>query len=181
MTAPRRRRRRRAPVPAGAMLGRWRRRAEGARDEVLEAVLDAWPGAVGDAVTARARPVRRSRAGLVTVACADAVWAQELAAQAEDIAARLADALPEAEIRGLRFVADEHALRESSAPEADSRPARPVPGPAEVAAAERLVGDVGDPALRALLARAAAASARPERGGETPPEGASQRGRGRAG
>ena len=75
MSVPRRRWRR-DPRSAGDMLGRWRKRSDGHEDELLDAVRAAWPEVAGPAVAARTLPVRRSRAGVVTVACSDAVWAQ---------------------------------------------------------------------------------------------------------
>ncbi|MEW6581385.1 MAG: DUF721 domain-containing protein [Actinomycetota bacterium] len=180
MSVPRRRRRRRDPVAVGDMLGAWRRRGEGAQDPALDAVRAAWPAAVGDAVAARAQPVRRSRAGVVTVACADAVWAQELASRGEDIADQIRAAAPDADLAGLRFVADEHALRAPGAPP-PAPPAPPPLRPDEIAAAAHLVDGVQDPRLRELLARIAAASRRPGRGGETPPPDALQGGHGRGG
>jgi hypothetical protein len=145
------------------MLGAWRKRAEGAGDDDLARIRAAWGDVVGEVVAARAQPVRRSRAGVVTVACADAVWAQTLSSQGDDILDRLYAAAGSDALTGLRFVPDEHALRS---------PAEPTPPPSsrppitteEMAAAERLVEGVADPTLRELLARAAArAPARGER------------------
>jgi len=160
---PERRRRRREPAAAGALLGRWRR--GGSRDGALEAVARAWPAAVGPAAAARSLPVRRSRAGVVTVACAGAAWAQELAARAEIVLGRLAALGPQAP-RELRFVVSEGAL------ERPPDPARPAPGPrpsgAERAAARQATEGVADPELRALLERAAAGALARARRQESP-------------
>jgi hypothetical protein len=106
-------------------------------------------------VAAKARPVRRSNAGLVTVACADAIWAQTLSSQTDDLLDRLRAAAGNAAVSGLRFVPDEHALRrlaEAAAPP----PAPPPVSPEKAAAAEQLAQGVSDPVLRDLVARAAA-------------------------
>src|SRR5262245_52570223 len=138
---PERRRRRREPAAAGALLGRWR--GPGPRDAALEAAVGAWASAVGPAAAARSLPVRRSRAGVVTVACADAGWAQELAARAEIVLGRLS-ALGANAPRELRFVVSEAALERLPAP---SRP-RPAPRPsaADREAARRAAEGVADPA-----------------------------------
>jgi hypothetical protein len=91
---------------------------------------------------------------VVTVACADAGTAQALAYRADDLADALA-ARTRQPVRGLRVVVADHALPE--APQAAPSPPAP-PSPAARAAAEGLVAGVGDDDLRALLARAAAAS-----------------------
>jgi predicted nucleic acid-binding Zn ribbon protein len=146
----RRRRRRREPASAADVLARFRRRAGGGGGvgaETAAAAL-AWPDVVGRAAADHSVPVRRSRAGVVTVACSSASWAHELSARRVDLAARLAERAPEARVAGLRFAV---------AP-------RAAPAPAAPSAAERDLGtaaaaDVSEPALRGLVARAAAASA----------------------
>ena len=141
------------------MVRRFRRNGggESRADSPLARVGDAWAGVVGPAVSDKARPVRRSQAGLVTVACVDAVWSQTLSSQADDLLDRLRAAAGADALSGLRFVPDEHALR------AVGDAALPLPPPPrapltaeELAAAERLVAGVADPVLRDLLARAAA-------------------------
>jgi hypothetical protein len=145
------------------MLGAWRKRAEGADDDDLARIRAVWGDVVGEVVAACAQPVRRSRAGLVTVACADAVWAQTLSSQGDDILDRLYAAAGGDALAGLRFVPDEHALRSPAQP-TPPPPSRPPITREEMAAAERLVEGVADPTLRELLARAAArAPARGER------------------
>jgi Dna[CI] antecedent, DciA len=160
---PERRRRRRDPAAAGSLLGRWRR--GGARDEALEAVVRAWPAAVGPAAAARSLPVRRSRAGVVTVACAGAGWAQELAARSDIVLGRLASLGARAP-RELRFVVSEGALERLPGP---ARPAAaPRPSGEEREAARRAAEGVSDPDLRALLERAAAGALARARRQESP-------------
>ena len=68
----------------------------------LAAVQSVWAEVVGDQVAAVAEPVSE-RAGEVTIACADAVWAEELdlmqARLMEGLRARLGDSAP----KTLRF------------------------------------------------------------------------------
>ena len=62
---------------------------------VLARVQQAWPQAVGAVIAAEAEPVGE-RAGVLTVACRSAVWAQELELLSHDLLARLNDALADA-------------------------------------------------------------------------------------
>jgi len=165
-----RRRRRREPVPITRMLGRWQRRAADRGDPALIDIQAAWTDAVGEAVARVARPARRSRAGVVTVACADGGWAQTLQARAEEIAERLRQSQPEGAIAGLRFVADESALRDHAAAARSGGPhaGSPVPrasSPEDLQAGERAAAGVEDPVLHDLIARAAS---RAPRRGEPP-------------
>ncbi len=128
-------------------------------------MVRAWPEAVGASAATRSLPIRRSRAGVVTVACAGASWAQELSARADLVLERLGALVPDAAPQALRFVVADHALPRPERPE---RPAAPRPGPADREAARRAAQEVGDPALRALLERAAAAGLARARMRETP-------------
>ena len=96
---------------------------------MLTSVRASWPDATGPGTVNHAYPIRRSRAGVVTVACSDAVWAHELGMREEEITARLATALgdPDA-VAGLRFAVADHA-RPRADEEAPPSPAGPDPGP----------------------------------------------------
>ncbi|MCB0881543.1 MAG: DUF721 domain-containing protein [Thermoleophilia bacterium] len=119
----------------------------------MAAAADAWTSVAG-ADRVGSIPVRRSRAGVVTVACADAGLAQKLAFRADALADALGAALGEP-VRGLRFTIADHAIPPPSGPAVRV----PVtPGPAARSAARGLVAGAGDPELRAALERAAAAS-----------------------
>jgi hypothetical protein len=143
-------------------LSRWRKVAGGRPPPATQELRTAWPGAAGDAIARHSVPVRRSRAGVVTIACADANWAQELAARGEQLATALRRACPGTQIIGLRFVVGDHVL--GPPPAGPSRTARRRPSPAARAAAEEATRDVRDERLRALLRRAAAAAmSRPSR------------------
>ena len=79
------------------------------RDELAPATLladvqRAWPQTVGAAISAEAQPTAE-RAGVVTISCSAAVWAQELDLMAPTIVERLNGSLGEAQIERLRCVA----------------------------------------------------------------------------
>ena len=162
VTPPRRRRRRRRePASAADVLARFRRRAgggSGAGAETAAAAL-AWADVVGRAAADHSVPVRRSRAGVLTIACSSASWAHELSARRAELAARLAERCPDAGVSTLRFAVADHAVR--------AAPSAPARGSAARRSEARRSGTpppppptgIGEPALRELVARAAAASA----------------------
>jgi predicted nucleic acid-binding Zn ribbon protein len=159
VTASRRRRRRREPAAAADVLARFRRRAGGRAGPGAEtaAAALAWPDVVGRAAADHSVPVRRSRAGVLTVACSSAPWAHELSARRLELTAKLAEWAPEAAVAALRFAVADHVVPAPS-------PARPAPAAATPSAAERDLGaaaaaGVGEPALRDLVARATTAPA----------------------
>jgi predicted nucleic acid-binding Zn ribbon protein len=78
------------------------------RDDVAPATLLAdvqrvWKAAVGDVIASEAAPAAE-RAGVVTVSCSAAVWAQELDLMAPTILARLTELLGDARVQRLRCV-----------------------------------------------------------------------------
>ena len=85
--------RRRGPRPVAAALGELRSEAEPAT--VLARVQASWAQAVGPAIAAEAEPVAE-RAGILTVACRSAVWAQELQLLSEELLSRLNETLDSA-------------------------------------------------------------------------------------
>jgi hypothetical protein len=169
MTPPRRRRR--EPRPAGDLLRRWQR-APGSGDH-LAALRAAWPTAAGPVAARQSTPLRRSRAGVVTIGCASAAWAQELAARSDVLLPRLARAVPGVSVVVLRFAVADHALPPEPTP-APSAPPRPTA--AEREAARRVGAGVERSDLRALIERAAAASLARERT-KMPAKRAERRGR----
>ena len=82
--------RRSAPRPVAVALAQVRGQAEPAT--VLARVQACWPQAVGAAIAAEAEPVGE-RAGVLTVACRSAVWAQELQLLSQEVLGRLNEAL----------------------------------------------------------------------------------------
>jgi predicted nucleic acid-binding Zn ribbon protein len=91
----------RDPRPIGEALAKVRRQA--APQTPLAAVQLAWADAVGERVAGVAEPIAE-REGRVTVACKNAVWAQELDLMQDDILRRLGDAM-EAPPTALKFEA----------------------------------------------------------------------------
>ena len=68
---------------------------------LLAEVQRAWPQAAGDAFAAQSEPVAE-RAGVITVGCSSAVWAQELDLLSERVVERLNEALGRPAVKGLR-------------------------------------------------------------------------------
>jgi predicted nucleic acid-binding Zn ribbon protein len=76
----------------------------------LAAVQRAWSDAAGPVVAREATPVSE-RAGLVTVACRSAVWAQELDLLAPTLVEGLNARLDGVEVRSLRCIATGGGIR----------------------------------------------------------------------
>jgi len=91
--------RRRAPRPLATALDRLT--ADLAPATLLGEVQRAWEPAAGPAFAAQCEPVSE-RDGVVTVACASSVWAQELDLLSERVVERLNERLGLAAVRGLR-------------------------------------------------------------------------------
>jgi predicted nucleic acid-binding Zn ribbon protein len=94
--------RRSSPRPLAHALGALT--AKIAPPTLLAEVQRVWPAAVGDAFAAAGRPVSE-RAGVVTVACTQAVWAQELDLMSERVVEALNGALGRPAVRQLRVQA----------------------------------------------------------------------------
>ena len=92
----------RAPRSLGAAVDAVRVRT--APQTLLAAVQLAWPEVAGEAIAGEATPVAE-RAGVVTVSCRSAVWAQELDLLGPDLLERLNAALAQP-VAALRFTAD---------------------------------------------------------------------------
>lgn len=73
----------------------------------LAAIQRAWPEIVGEAIAGQAEPTAE-RGGVVTVACAASVWAQELDLMAPQIIASLNGRLGAQAVSRLRCVAVGH-------------------------------------------------------------------------
>jgi predicted nucleic acid-binding Zn ribbon protein len=92
---------RRAPRPLASALGPLQ--ASLAPATLLAEVQRAWPTAVGEGIAREASPVSE-RGGVVTVACAASVWAQELDLMAPLLIQKLNAAIAAGEVRRLRCV-----------------------------------------------------------------------------
>ena len=154
-----RRRRRREPLTAASAVARFRRRAGGTGPGAeTGAAAAAWTDVVGSAAAAHSVPVRRTRAGVLTVACSSASWAQELTMRRDELLGRLLARAPDTGVTALRFVVADHVV--VAAPETPPPP-RPAPRPtrAQAELGARAAEGLADERLRDLVARAAAASA----------------------
>lgn len=122
----------------------------------LTAIVEAWPGCVGDAIARHAWPLRLNRDGTLRVACTSSTWAFELDRMGPDILeslrARLGDLAP----ASVRFAPGAVPAPGAEAPA--RAPERPRPGPAHTSEAARLTAAIEDPELREMAARAIAAS-----------------------
>jgi hypothetical protein len=111
----------------------------------------AWPAAVGDEIARNAWPARFQRDGTLIVHTRDAIWGFELGHRAAEISARLPGK------PALKFVP-------GPLPEPGAEPPRPMSEgapsatPEQVEQAARWAARIDDEELRALVARAAAAS-----------------------
>jgi predicted nucleic acid-binding Zn ribbon protein len=99
---------RRAPRPLGAALAPLQ--ASLAPATLLAEVQRVWPEAVGDAIAREASPVAE-RGGVVTVACAASVWAQELDLMAPLLIEQLNAAIAAGEVRRLRCITSSASAR----------------------------------------------------------------------
>jgi predicted nucleic acid-binding Zn ribbon protein len=91
---------RRAPRPLSAALSQVQGSLE--PPSLLAAIQANWRQVVGEAVAAVAEPVSE-REGVVTVICADSVWAEELTLLAEDLTRKLREHLAGSPPVELRF------------------------------------------------------------------------------
>jgi hypothetical protein len=120
-------------------------------------VVEAWPEAVGKAIAANAWPARIARDGTLHVATSSSAWAFELTQLEATVRERLSERLGTTAPAALRFSPGR--LPEPGAEDVEtSARTVPEPSPAARAAGEQIASEIGDPALREAVARAAAAS-----------------------
>jgi hypothetical protein len=152
VSAPRRARRRRDAAPAARFLPRYRGASTGAGKIDLAA---AWRelGSRG----AGAIPIRVSRNGVVTVACADAMRAQQIQADADDLRAGL-ERLAGISLTRLDTVIADHAVQLPDFSPTAPPEVSPAARKAAIEAAEGMTAGIDDPALRDAITRAAAGS-----------------------
>ncbi len=93
---------------------------------------------------------RRSRAGVIGIACSSAVWAQELDTERERWTDEFAERFPDGGVRGIRFFVADHVMPEGDAP---PRPTI-TPTAQDIADADAHTPAIDDPVLRDLLVRA---------------------------
>lgn len=147
------RRRRRDPRPAGDAVAAWLRRA---RSTSADGGLDAIRSCLARAGESpeEAIPIRLSRAGVLTVACATAGIAQRVASDSDRLLRSLAACAPKVRVVSLRPVVADQAIVRVQRP----APAKPVrPSAQDMEQGARIAEGVHDPRLRELISRAAAA------------------------
>ncbi|MGD0273880.1 MAG: DUF721 domain-containing protein [Gaiellaceae bacterium] len=119
--------------------------------------MSLWPEAVGETIAANAWPARLTRKGVLHVNTSSSTWAFELKHLEPMIRSRLRESLAEECPSELRFAPGPIPSRGRNT---DSVEGAEVPkaGPDELAQAQQFAAPIGDAELRALVARAAAAS-----------------------
>ena len=122
----------------------------------LAAVTDAWPAAVGPAVSRSAWPQRISRDGVLHVATISSTWAQELTLLQEEVVAKLVAALGDEAPPTIRFAVG--LVPEPPAVESEGPRPPLVPDEQELAEASALAAPIADLELREAVRRAVAAS-----------------------
>lgn len=120
-------------------------------------LVQIWPQVVGETIAANAWPARLSRKGVLQVNTSSATWAFELKHLAPQILAKLEQALGGECPSDLHFVPGPVPAKgqESDSPLA---PREPVTTAREREQGDKLAAVIDDEELRALVARAAAAS-----------------------
>ena len=160
---PRRHRRRADPVQVSAMMSRFRRMSGAPSTSAgsLPELAALWVRVVGEQAAAHSEPVRRSRAGVVSVVCTSAAWAQELTFRREELLERLRDELGDASaLTGLRFSVADHVAGAPAREASERTPPRRAPRPtsADRQAGEREAEGIDNREIRALIARLAASA-----------------------
>jgi hypothetical protein len=123
----------------------------------LGEIVQAWPAAVGDVIAANAWPARVARDGTLHVATSSSAWAFELTQLAAAIREGLGRTLGKDTPTGLRFAPGRLPER-GIAEQAERATRHPQPRAEEQERAAEVASAIEDDELRALVARAAAAS-----------------------
>lgn len=120
--------------------------------EPIERLRRQWETAFPQ-LTNQAWPERMTRAGVATIACKDASWAQELSGQVDALMDGLGRVSDPVALTQLRFIIGDRPAPEAAAshPVPSHRPPRVLASAA--AAAREATREVGDPTLRAHLER----------------------------
>ena len=126
-------------------------------DGDIEAITHVWAAAVGETVARNAWPARLAREGTLHVSVASSTWAFELGKLAATILEQLGSHLGEAAPGALKFAPGPLPSDAAEGP-GEEAPQRPVIGSEHRAEAAAIAAGIEDEELRALVARAAAAS-----------------------
>jgi hypothetical protein len=120
-------------------------------------LVSLWPEAVGETIAANAWPARLTRKGILHVYTSSSTWAFELKHLESMILSRLSESLADECPRELRFAPGPIPSRGRTTDSAEGAGV-PKASPDELARAEQFAAPIEDAELRALVARAAAAS-----------------------
>ena len=120
-------------------------------------LVSLWPELVGETIAANAWPARLNRKGVLHVNTSSSTWAFELKHLEPKILSRLRESLADECPSELRFAPGPIPNRGRDVDSAEGAVA-PKVGPSELSQAQRLAASIEDEELRALVARAAAAS-----------------------
>jgi hypothetical protein len=123
----------------------------------MSELVAVWPAAVGETIARHAWPARLGRDGTLHVATSSSSWSFELAQLAGALLERLREQAPAAAPAALRFAPGRLPERSPVAP-AGGAATRVEPSPEERELAAALTAGIEGAELRALVARAAAAS-----------------------
>ena len=129
----------------------------GSGEAGLIGIVRAWPAAVGETLARNAWPARLQRDGTLLVHTVSSIWAFELDRMAADVLERLRAEAGEDAPAALRFVPGPVPEPPAQRP-SEHEQRRPEVDPEVTAAATRIAAEVEDEELRALVARAVAAS-----------------------
>ena len=140
------------PEPLGENVRRELGRLGGETGAAMTELVAAWPAAVGKAIADNAWPARVARDGTLIVHTSSSTWAFELTHLEGTIHERLGELAP----AKMRFVPGAIPAPHETVP--TLRQPTLEPGPAELREGEAIAGEISDPELRRLVARAAAAS-----------------------
>jgi len=131
--------------------------ADSVRGGEMVEIVRAWPAVVGEENARRAWPARLARDGTLIVHATDSVWAFQLGMLSGEIREKLVAELGDVAPAALRFVPG--SVPASSAGAASERgPTPPDVGPQDAEQGAEIAASIEDEELRALVARAAAAS-----------------------
>jgi hypothetical protein len=129
----------------------------GAAEANMVGIVRAWPAAVGETLARNAWPARMQRDGTLLVHTVSSIWAFELGRMAADVLERLRAEAGEDAPAALRFAPGP--VPEPAAAPSPQHEREPLEvDPVDAVAATRIAAVVEDEELRALVARAAAAS-----------------------
>jgi hypothetical protein len=120
-------------------------------------IVAAWPEAVGPAIARQAWPARIARDGTLYVTTSSSAWAFELTQLEEQARTQLARLVGDAAPARIRFAVGRLPATGSDSHSKEKRNV-PIVNAAARDEGERIASEISDPALREMVARAAAAS-----------------------